>query len=619
MGLCLAKMAATRNGQWDDANRNNDTMEYDTKTPNKLALINSLFKIAQSAPHGTNHAGYTSADAIVRLGQFDSVDVFVDEPENVSYGVTGSGSLSVPQEHRVDVRHLRELPYCSHEYLAIYGTGATWLDTIPFALRPEEDSVALITEIDMSHARQVWMNMLVGFMTGGLRSTDGFIFKSDATRRLYERVWAQWREEGYVKMESPVCLVSPNPIDLSSNQRDEALRERVRKSLGIASDDVVFLTFNRLERGTKGDLPSLVTAWARVVKSAPNAVLMLAGAMAYNDAHFLEQVRSLARHLGVSRNVILIPNPFDLFADARNALMSASDVFVHASLGLEESAPLTILEAMAHQLPPIVSSWSGMVDQVVDQVFGFVVNARYVPAPEVQSRVFWGRHAIIANRDAATFACLDPAVFVEIATRLASNADLRQGVGLNAYERVSSRFNIDKIGLERVAFVRQVAAEARREFRGSSQRVLVSVEMITDTLAMGSTLSYKESVRLGDAVTPLHMGLWLNERFLQLGHSILEQIKDDQCVSIEALLCRVLTQADQSMAFSVSELWSSDFGRHFQWVLLRLIAGGFLMLETTVREMPRFDRVSADGPDQEGIRTVGNLRAEAGMIRTGVD
>jgi hypothetical protein len=80
--------------------------------PNKLAIINSLFKLPQSAPHGTNHAGFTSSDAIVRVGQFDEVDVFVEEPENISFGVTESGTVPFPEGVNVRLRQIGELCYC---------------------------------------------------------------------------------------------------------------------------------------------------------------------------------------------------------------------------------------------------------------------------------------------------------------------------------------------------------------------------------------------------------------------------------------------------------------------------------------------------------------------------
>jgi glycosyltransferase involved in cell wall biosynthesis len=423
------------------------------------------------------------------------------------------------------------------------------------------------------------MNLFIGMITGGIRPTDGFIFTSEATRRVYENVWTHWRDEGYLKARPPKCLVSPNPIDLQANQRDEDLRERTRKVLGIGREQVVFLTFNRLEPSTKGDLPSLIASWSRVLETSPNAVLMLTGAMSAEAALFVEQVKSFARVTGVSQNLIILPNPFDLFADARNALMSASDVFLHISLGVEESAPLTILEAMAHQLPPIVASWSGMIEQIVDGESGFLVPTRYVGAPETQSQLFWGRHAIIANRDATTFACLEPIEFIKIVNKLAQNPPLRQAVGLSAFERVKSRFNIERIARDRVGFIREAAAEARRSPVETERAVLVGIDNITRGLACGSELTPMDTVRQGQLMDKSHLGFWVDERLLGLATFMLDKLEGSNPKSLAGLFAEVLRDSGQTTDQPIPKVWVSEFGKHFQWVTLRLIAAGLWILD----------------------------------------
>jgi hypothetical protein len=43
---------------------------------------------------------------------------------------------------------------------------------------------------------------------------------------------------------------------------------------------------------------------------------------------YVGQLRQLARATGAANRIIVIDNPYDLFADARASLMSAADVFV---------------------------------------------------------------------------------------------------------------------------------------------------------------------------------------------------------------------------------------------------------------------------------------------------
>lgn len=151
-----------------------------TMKSNQLALINTLVKLPASAPHGANHAGYLSADALIRYGGFDAVDVFLEDPECVSHGVMGAPQVPIPEGHRASLRDLGELCYCYEHYLAIYAGAPSWIDTLPFAFRCRSLCVPIITEIDCSTSQAFWTHALLGECTRSIAPTDGFVFKSDA-------------------------------------------------------------------------------------------------------------------------------------------------------------------------------------------------------------------------------------------------------------------------------------------------------------------------------------------------------------------------------------------------------------------------------------------------------
>jgi glycosyltransferase involved in cell wall biosynthesis len=73
------------------------------------------------------------------------------------------------------------------------------------------------------------------------------------------------------------------------------------------------------------------------------------------DPDYVAHLRQLARETGAGNRSLVIDNPYDLFPDARASLMSAADVFVHPSTGIEEASPLAVHEAQAHSLPVIVT------------------------------------------------------------------------------------------------------------------------------------------------------------------------------------------------------------------------------------------------------------------------
>src|SRR5262249_43142890 len=153
-------------------------------------------------------------------------------------------------------------------------------------------------------------------------------------------------------IEQPEFVTLPNGVDTDENRPRGDLRADTRRQLELAPQDVVFLAFSRLGQSTKGDQRSLVSLWKHVLEAAPRAVLLLSGAGTSDAARTL---RELASSLGIADRVIVRPNPYADWPDAKQRLMSAADAFVHMSTGVEETFPLTTLEGMSHGLPLVAT------------------------------------------------------------------------------------------------------------------------------------------------------------------------------------------------------------------------------------------------------------------------
>ena len=131
-------------------------------------------------------------------------------------------------------------------------------------------------------------------MTNSIRPTDGFIFKSDAARRVFVRTWDTWSQRFGVEARFPEhTAVIGNAVDLTANVRSEALRAETRRLLKMSSDDTVFLSFSRLSWGTKGDQLALVARWGEVAARWPKAKLIVA-------------VAAVDRHLPIEMGAALL-------------------------------------------------------------------------------------------------------------------------------------------------------------------------------------------------------------------------------------------------------------------------------------------------------------------------
>lgn len=124
--------------------------------------------------------------------------------------------------------------------------------------------------------------------------------------------------------------------------------DRVRKTLDVKEGAVVFGSVGRLAL-TKGHI-YMFEAFSEILKVLPDAVLVIAG-----KGPLKEELESNAKALGISSSLRFLG-----YRDDIPIVLKAFDVFVFSSLA--EGLPLSILEAMASELPIVSSAVGGIVD-----------------------------------------------------------------------------------------------------------------------------------------------------------------------------------------------------------------------------------------------------------------
>lgn len=154
-------------------------------------------------------------------------------------------------------------------------------------------------------------------------------------------------------------------VNASEMQRDERQRSIVRAQLGFTDEHVVVGNVGRLVpmKGQK----YLLNAFAEVVMNNPTARLVLVG-----DGDLREELSSLAQTLGIHGQVT-----FTGFRDDLGALYSSFDIYVHSSVeGGGETISFAVQQALAQELPVIVTNVADVVENVREGVNGFVVPDR---------------------------------------------------------------------------------------------------------------------------------------------------------------------------------------------------------------------------------------------------
>jgi len=151
----------------------------------------------------------------------------------------------------------------------------------------------------------------------------------------------------------------PNGIDLSK-LNSIASRASVRARLGIESEPLIVTAIRLVKR--KGP-DNLVAAFSRVLKSDPEAKLVIAG----NGPEYAN-LQTMIKKLRIENSVFMLGF---LPHEQALGLMAAADVFVLPSM--IEACPFALLEAMAVGVPAICTRTGGTPEIVENGVNGLMV------------------------------------------------------------------------------------------------------------------------------------------------------------------------------------------------------------------------------------------------------
>jgi len=138
----------------------------------------------------------------------------------------------------------------------------------------------------------------------------------------------------------------------------------MRAALGIEDASHVIVTAANL-RPVKG-IDVLLRAAQLVVREFPKAAFVIAGGEHLTG--YLASLQALAKELGIAENVRFLGRRWDLVE-----VLKACDIF--ALLSRSEGFSNAVIEAMACELPTVVTRVGGNPEAVTDGETGFVVDS----------------------------------------------------------------------------------------------------------------------------------------------------------------------------------------------------------------------------------------------------
>lgn len=153
----------------------------------------------------------------------------------------------------------------------------------------------------------------------------------------------------------PITVIH-NSVDLDRFCPDAAGRDRARRELNLASDELAVGIVGQLTP-RKGQL-ELIEAFAKVVSEIPNVRLLVIGSALFNrDQEYADELERKARVLGIENNVRFLGSRNDV-----PDLMRALDVMVVNSH--EEPFGLSVLEGLATGCATLATAVGGTPEMI---------------------------------------------------------------------------------------------------------------------------------------------------------------------------------------------------------------------------------------------------------------
>ena len=223
-------------------------------------------------------------------------------------------------------------------------------------------------------------NDYLRFLLAPPSESDAIMCSTESGKRVVEESLEAMREELATRgVELPALdwelPVIPLGVEVAVLQGGS--RATVRRELDIPDDAYCALALARFSEYDKMDLFPLLLAFRGVVAGLERpAILLLAGAR--QGTKTPEMLQIWARALGIEANLrFLVDFPEEQKAD----LLAAADVFVSPTDNVQETFGITVIEAMAAGLVPVVADFDGYRESVTDEV-GIRVPTRWSAPPE---------------------------------------------------------------------------------------------------------------------------------------------------------------------------------------------------------------------------------------------
>ncbi|QDU31191.1 D-inositol-3-phosphate glycosyltransferase [Anatilimnocola aggregata] len=311
-----------------------------------------------------------------------------------------------------------------------------------------------------------------------LQSWDALICTSQAVKDTVDYVLQHWceylaeRTGGQPKSHVQLPII-PLGVDCAAfvpNAARAKLRDGLRKTLGIADNDIAILYVGRLNFYAKAHPLASYQAISRAARATKKKLCLIQVGWFENDREekaFRDSTKSFCP--GVDCVFLDGRRP-----EVREQAWAAADVFMSLSDNIQETFGLTPLEAMASGLPVICTDWNGYRATVRHEVDGFCIPTVMPPGGvgEELARDHWS--GLLAYNAYIARTAMITAVDVDQCTRrllqLIENPALRKQLGASGLARATAEFDWRHIIARYEALWRELAERRKTDTEHAPRR-----------------------------------------------------------------------------------------------------------------------------------------------------
>jgi starch synthase len=281
-----------------------------------------------------------------------------------------------------------------------------------------------------------------------VESWDALVCTSKSVEAVVRGVLDEWA--GYLevrfgqKPQLPRLPIIPLGVDaesLAARGNNAEARADLRRRMNISDGDVAILYAGRLDHVEKANPVPMLLAAETAARATKKKLHLLQAGQA-STPEMAAAFKQAATALAPSVNHHFIDGAR---TDLYDGAWAAADIFISLSDNIQESFGLTPIEAMAAELPCVVSDWNGYRESVLDGEQGFTVPTAMPPAGAGQELGYlygsgFASYSVFTGA-ASQSTAVDPAAVAAALGRLIEDGALRERMGAAGRKRAAEVYD----------------------------------------------------------------------------------------------------------------------------------------------------------------------------------